>query len=141
MSNNHKGGFGSNVLSLNTSSTSDGNTFQTEFLDAYKNIKAEADGKVRKAKKVTTWKKGGQCFVAIRRILGLTQESFSELIGISKTGLSNWETGIFRPRFHTLVSIKYSLDDLGKKIGKPGIADLIVVEDFGYTKRGEPLNL
>ena len=35
--------------------------------------------------------------------------------------------------------MKYTLDDFGKKIGKPGLADIIVMEDFGYTNRGESI--
>ena len=139
MSNDYIGGAGSNIIPLIAKGSSDANAFQSEFLEAYNAIKAEAEAKSLKPKRNTAWKKGGESFVRIRNVLGLNQQSFSKLIGVSKTGLSNWETGLFRPRFHTLVSMKYTLDDFGKKIGKPGLADIIVMEDFGYTNRGESI--
>lgn len=114
-------------------------TLQDAFLKAYKEIKQEEEAK-SKGKSDFPWAEGGEGFKAVRNRIGLNQQAFAKLLGTSKTTLSTWETGQFRPRFQTLVGIKYQLLDFGKQIGIEELGDLINLEKFGYTKRGQSLS-
>jgi DNA-binding transcriptional regulator YiaG len=52
-------------------------------------------------KKYISKKKGawdGQSIQALRRYLGLTQSELSERLGTRQQTISEWETGMYRPR-------------------------------------------
>lgn len=114
-------------------------SMQSEFLKSFEAIKLEEEAKIKTNKSGSPWKVAGQGFKIIRNKIGLNQQAFAKLIGVSKTTLSTWETGYFRPRFQTLVGIKYQLLDFGKQIGQPGLSDYLRLEDFGYSKRGDSI--
>ena len=55
---------------------------------------------MRKKAKVTPQKPrwDGESVQALRRHLGLTQSEFSEQLGTRQQTISEWETGMYRPR-------------------------------------------
>lgn len=52
-----------------------------------------------------TWKFNKDRLIALREMLGLTQEKFAERIGTVKQHISLWETGVTIPSVRTLVKI------------------------------------
>lgn len=105
---------------------------QNELLEIFQTLKKQSSAEEQAE---APWKQGGEAFKAVRRKLGLNQENFAKLLRMSKTTLSSWETGAFRPRFQTLLGIIYQLSDFGRTIGEPGIGNLLKVEDFGYGRK------
>ncbi|OGO30243.1 MAG: hypothetical protein A2Z29_09020 [Chloroflexi bacterium RBG_16_56_11] len=50
----------------------------------------------RKSERGATW--DGRSIQALRRHLGLTQQELSERLGTRQQTISEWETGMYRPR-------------------------------------------
>lgn len=38
----------------------------------------------------------------IRKTMGLSQTEFAKVLGVTKTTVSNWETGVFEPSTNTI---------------------------------------
>ena len=52
---------------------------------------------------------------ALRAYLGMTQQSFSNRLGIRQQTVSEWEKGIYRPRGATVTLLNIIADEAGFK--------------------------